>query len=409
MATITRAATANKTGRPGQFHYSEYRRAREHRALVRRDRLGRVLPRSLAKSVPVALLVSLVLAFGVDLPGGFAFGIFVLIVAGWSAVIVLSAFGGDSEIETLRLSAEAERKTARALARLRRHGWVVMHDMRVPSADAVVGHLLVGPAGVLILGSEAGKGVVRYTKKIASIDGDPLTGAIERAAFLAEQIKTELRAEVPLVKIPVNAVLVMVEADVLWKDGAVNGVTIINIRSIVDWARGRPRRLNPAEVKQVVAAARTLFPAFIDNRSIEQVTLHRDQWLMLMDTLHTIRERDGDASDLLDRLASLEAQLSRQADGFTRTGIPTGGDEIDGDLSLLDDDSGAYDIGIHTADDTAPPPPRATEPPDGIVSPLRGARRAGAPRPPGGRRSLATVRPEQEPPAPQKGSDSTKG
>src|SRR5262249_3314555 len=163
---------------------------------------------------------------------------------------VLSAFGGDNEIESLRQTAEAERKTARAVARLRRHGWVVMHDMRLPSADAVVGHLLVGPAGVLTLASEPAKGVVRYTKKVASVDGHRLTGAIERAAFLAEQIKSELRAELPLIKIPVSPVLVMVEADVLWKDGAVSGVTILNIRTLVDWARGRPRRLNPAEVKQ---------------------------------------------------------------------------------------------------------------------------------------------------------------
>jgi hypothetical protein len=406
MATITRATTANRTGRPGQYLYSEYRRAREHRALVRRDRLSRVLPRSLAKSVPVALLVCLVLAFGVGLPGGFAFGVLVLIVVGWSAVIVVSAFGGDNEIENLRETAEAERKTARAVSRLRRHGWVVLHDMRVPSADAVVSHLLIGPAGVLTLSSEPGKGVVRYTKKVASLDGDPLTGAIDRAAFLAEQIRTELRAEVPLVKIPVNAVLVMAEADVLWSDGAVNGVTIINIRSIVGWARGRPKRLNPAEVKQVVAAARTLFPAFVDNRATEQVMLHRDQWLMLMDTLHTIRERDGDASDLLDRLASLEAQLSRQADGFSRGALPSGLDDFESDLGVLDDigEADGDETGEHSA-----PAPRADAGADGVVSSLRSAGGRGrARRPGGGRPSLAAVRPEQDPPPPPKGPEGTR-
>ncbi|MBL7495152.1 NERD domain-containing protein [Frankia sp. CNm7] len=404
MATITRPAMKRKTGRPGQYLQSEYRRAREHQALVRRDRLARVLPRSLAKSVPVALLICLVLAFGVSLPGGYAVLVFVLIVGGWSGVIVLSSFGADKEVESLRVSAEAEHKTARAVARLRHRGWVVMHDMLVANADATVGHLLVGPGGVLVLNSEPARGVVRYTKKVASVDGEPLTAAIERAKFLADQIRLDLRAAVPLIKIPVSPVLVMTEADVLWNDGAVDGVTIISIRQLVDWARSRQRRLNPVEVKQVTTTARTLFPAFVDNRSLDQVTMGRDQWLMLMDTLHTIREREGDASGLLDRLATIETQLSRQADGFTRSGLVDGLD----DTESLDELSDEFDD-----EDLVAPAPRSVDvsATDGTTGddaddggpvpslhPLgrtRGRRTRG-----GGRPSLASVRPERETPPP---------
>jgi hypothetical protein len=392
MATITKPATTNtRTGQPGSYLYSEYRRGREHQALVRRDRLGRVLPRSLAKSVPVGLLVCLVLTFGVGLPGGFGFGVFALIVVGWSSVIVVSAFGRDNEIETLRLGAEAERKTARALARLRRAGWTVLHDLEVPSADAVVGHLVIGPAGVLVINSEARKGVVRYTKKIATVDSEPLTAAIERDAFVSSQIKTELQAKVPLIKLSVYPVMVMTEADVLWKDGAVLGVTIINIRRIFDFARDRPRRLNPVEVKEVVAAVRTLFPPFVDNRSLEQVTIGRDQWLMLMETLHAIRDRDGDATDLMDRLATLEAQLSRGGDGFARVGIPPGPDDST-DLEEIPEP--ADDGGLGLPDDH-----------EGTIRSLRPSGRGVPRRRPGGRPSLASVRPEPDPPA--TGTDDT--
>lgn len=392
MATITKPATTNtRTGQPGSYLYSEYRRGREHQALVRRDRLGRVLPRSLAKSVPVGLLVCLVLTFGVGLPGGFGIGVLALIVVGWSSVIVASAFSQDSEIETMRLGAEAERKTARALARLRRAGWTVLHDLEVPSADAVVGHLVIGPAGVLVINSEPRKGVVRYTKKVATVDGEPLTAAIERDAFVGSQIKSELQARVPLIKLSVYPVMVMTEADVLWKDGAVQGVTIINIRRIFDFARDRPRRLNPVEVKEVVAAARVLFPPFVDNRSLDQVTIGRDQWLMLMHTLHAIRERDGDASELMDRLSTLEAQLSRRADGFARVGIPLGSDDST-DIEELPEPA---DLGG----------PDGSEDRDGgIIHALRPTGRARGRRQSGSRRSLASVRPE-DPPA--TGTDDT--
>jgi len=387
MATITRPATANtRTGRPGSYLYSEYRRGREHQALVRRDRLGRVLPRSLAKSVPVALLVFLVLKFGVDASGGLAFAVFALIVVGWSSVIVATAFGRDDEIETLRLGAEAERKTARALARLRRAGWTVLHDLEVPSADAVVGHLAIGPAGVLVINSEARKGVVRYTKKVATVDGEPLTAAIERDAFLGTQIKSELQAKLPLIKLSVYPVMVMTEADVLWKDGAVAGVTIINIRRIFDFARDKPRRLNPVEVKEVVAATKETFPPFVDNRSLEQVTIGRDQWLMLMDTLHAIRERGGDASGLMDRLAALETQLSRRGDGFERVGIPAAPDDLSGIEALPGPD-----------DPGEPGPADGRE--GGIIRSLRPSGRARSRRQPGSRPSLASVRPDQDPPA----------
>jgi hypothetical protein len=377
MATITRpATTTTRTGQPGSYLYSEYRHGREHQALVRRDRLGRVLPRSLAKSVPVGLLVFLVLKFGAGVPGGFAFALFALIVVGWSVAIVVAAFGSDTEIETLRLGAEAERKTARALARLRRAGWTVMHDLEVQTADAVVGHLVIGPAGVLAINSDARKGVVRYSKKVATVDTEPLTAAIERDAFLAAQIKAELQAKLPLIKLSVYAVMVMTEADVLWKDGAVDGVSIINIRRIFDFARDRPRRLNPVEVKEVVATAKDLFPPFVDNRSLEQVTIGRDQWLVLMDTLHTIRERGGDASELMERLATLEAQLSRRADNFRRVGLRAP------DASASD----RPDASVDDEDDRG----------GGTIRSLRPTSR---PRRQPGRPSLASVRPEPDPPA----------
>nr|MDT0667290.1 hypothetical protein [Micromonospora sp. DSM 115978] len=100
------------------------------------------------------------------------------------------------------------------------------------------------------------------------------------------------------------------------------GVTIISIKDVVNLLRKKKTILNPAEVKQVAGAGGRLFPAYSANRLAEHITVDRDQWLSLMDALRTIRERDGDASDLLDRLSQIETDLARQADLTGRSGMP---------------------------------------------------------------------------------------
>jgi Nuclease-related domain len=40
-----------------------------------------------------------------------------------------------------------ERRTARLLAALERHGWVVLHDLALPGSRANLDHLVIGPGG----------------------------------------------------------------------------------------------------------------------------------------------------------------------------------------------------------------------------------------------------------------------
>jgi len=320
MATITRP-TMTRVGRPGQSLQTEYQRARANQALVRRDRLARQIPRTAVRSAVVGLVLALVIAFGVGQPG-IAIAVFFVVFLAWPAGIVATSFGTAPDIELLREGAEAERKTARFIARLRRNGYLILHDRAVPYSEETIGHLLIGPGGVMVLNSDNSKGTLRYTKGGAVCDGESLKPVIDRAAWLGGEVRNQVRAALPMLKIPVSPILVMVEANVLWSDGALDGVTIISIKDVANFIRKKPGRLNPGEVRQVVAAAERLFPAFSANRLADQVTVDRDQWLTLMDALRTIRERDGDASDMLDRLAQIESDLGRQADVSARAGMP---------------------------------------------------------------------------------------
>ena len=377
MATITRP-TMTRVGRPGHSLQTEYLRARENQALVRRDKLSREVPRTAVRSALVGLALALVIGFGLGLPT-VAVVVFLLVFIAWPAGIVIASFGTAPDVESLREGAEAERRTARAIARLRRQGYVILHDRAVPYSEATIGHLLVGPGGVMVLSSDNNKGTVRYKKGGATCDGESLKPPIDRTAWLGGEVRNQIRAALPMLKIPISPILVMVEANVLWSDGALDGVTIISIKDVVNYIRRKPGRLNPGEVQQIVAATERLFPAYSANRLAEQITVGRDQWLTLMDALRTIRERDGDASEMLDRLAQIESDLGRQADLINRTGMPLA---VPGRAGAGEATSGGAD-GPSAAG--MGPVPRL------------GSRAGGRPRP-GARRGriLAAVRPPRE-------------
>ncbi|CUU57783.1 Nuclease-related domain-containing protein [Parafrankia irregularis] len=349
--------------------------------MVRRDRIARDVPRAAIRAAIVGLGLGLVIGFGLGLPS-LGVTVFVALLVIWPGGMALAAFGASPDVETLREAAEAERKTAHAISRLRRRGYVILHDRAVPYSEATIGHLLVGPGGVMILGSDTNKGVVRYTKGGAVVDGESLKPAIDKTAWLGGEVRNQIRAALPMLKFPTYPILVMVEASVLWKDGALEGVTVLNVKDVVDYIRHKPGRLNPGQVQQVVAAAQRLFPPYSSNRLAEEIVVDRDQWLTLMDALRTIQENGGDASGMLDRLAQIEADLGRQADLVERRGLRRA-------RSGSDEPTAGFGTGA-TTDSVVPPGSTGS----GLapLAPNAPAVRPGARR---GRRILASVQPER--------------
>lgn len=315
-------------GRPGYSTWTEYKRAREQQAILRRDKLRRRLPRAALQAIPVGFLISAILALGAHAPSGIAVVAFIVVAAGWPLLVMLRAYDPDADIESLREHAEAERTTAKTITRLKRHGYVVLHDRCILGSEETIGHLVIGPGGVFVMSSEAGKGIVRYSKDGVTRDGNPLRSIIERTAWFGGEVRSQLRGAMPMTKVPVAPVLVMTEADVLWSDGAVDDVTIISLKDVNSYIRHRPLRINPLDVNKVVAASERLFPPYTANRLATDITVDRDHWIALMDALRTIRERDGDARGVLDRLAQIEQDLALQADPEGRPGL-TARDQVD--------------------------------------------------------------------------------
>ena len=95
-------------------------------------------------------------------------------VVGWWLRLHVS-----SETRAWRRGARGERRTARALHKLVRAGWTVLHDVAIPDSRANGDHLLIGPPGVFLVDSKAWHGsITQAIDGQAWHNGHPLDQAI---------------------------------------------------------------------------------------------------------------------------------------------------------------------------------------------------------------------------------------
>jgi hypothetical protein len=138
-------------GTPGGSALAMYRRERARE----RTAWARTLPWRAAVVLAVAAGAALVAATaelgGQALSAGLAAGV----VVGWRL-----RFRVSRDTRAWRDGARGERATARMLRRLTRHGAVVFHDVAIPGTPANADHVVIGPAGVVLVDSK------RYTGRV---------------------------------------------------------------------------------------------------------------------------------------------------------------------------------------------------------------------------------------------------
>ena len=86
-------------------------------------------------------------------PAGAAAGRAVAVAVGWGL-----RFRPSPDAVAWRRGAAGERRTARLLAPLERHGWAILHDLAVPGSRANLDHLVIGPGGVFVIDSKQYRG-----------------------------------------------------------------------------------------------------------------------------------------------------------------------------------------------------------------------------------------------------------
>ena len=132
---------------------------------------------------------------------GLVLGVLAAVAAGWGL-----RFRPSPDAIAWRRGAAGERRTARLLGPLERHGWAVLHDLAVPGSRANIDHLVIGPGGVFVIDSKQYRGRLQLDPSGRLWHGRyPLAPTLRAVSFEADQA-AQVLPDPGVVVVPIVAV-----------------------------------------------------------------------------------------------------------------------------------------------------------------------------------------------------------
>jgi Nuclease-related domain len=175
------------------------------------------------------------------------------VAAGWGL-----RFRSSRDAVAWRRGAAGERRTARLLDPLERHGWVVLHDLAVPDSRANLDHLVIGAGGVFVIDSKHYRGRLQFDLTGRLWHGRfPLAPSVQAVSFEADQA-AQVLTDPDVVVVPVMAVH---GAQVPWGKVVMDGVPVVPARRLPSMLRQLPPVLGPERVAWLADQARVRFHA----------------------------------------------------------------------------------------------------------------------------------------------------
>jgi hypothetical protein len=238
-------------GTPGASAMAHYQQARASAWAA----FARTLPWRLAAVVAAgALAGTLAHAIGPRLAGPAA----ALAASALAAGLVgwWLRFRASRETAAWRCGARGERRTARALRKLVRAGWTVLHDVAVPGSRANGDHLLIGPPGVFLVDSKAWHGTITQALDgSAWHNGYPLDQTLATVRWEAQQLAGAIGA-------PVLPMLCVHDTQIPWGEVYVDNVPVLTPSKLVALLRSLPAHVDDIGVMLLAEHARhQLHPA----------------------------------------------------------------------------------------------------------------------------------------------------
>src|SRR5512133_3715156 len=171
-------------------------------------------------------------------------------VAGWAL-----RFRPSPDATAWQRGAAGERRTARLLDALERHGWAILHDLAVPGSRANIDHLAIGPGGVFVIDSKQYRGRLQLDPSGRLWHGRyPLAPTLRAVGFEADQAAQVLTD--PGVVLPIVAVH---GTQVPWGKVVMDGVPVVPARRLPSMLRQLPAVLGPERVASLANQARVRF------------------------------------------------------------------------------------------------------------------------------------------------------
>jgi hypothetical protein len=171
--------------------------------------------------------------------------------AGWGL-----RFRPSPDAVAWRRGAAGERRTARLLGPLERHGWAILHDLAVPGSGANIDHLVIGPGGVFMIDSKQYRGRLQLdpTGRLWH-GGYPLAPTLRAVDFEADRA-AQVLVNPDVVVVPIVAVH---GAQVPWGKVVTQGVPVVAAKRLPSMLRALPAVLGPERVAALADQARVRF------------------------------------------------------------------------------------------------------------------------------------------------------
>jgi hypothetical protein len=179
---------------------------------------------------------------------GLVLGVLGATAAGWGL-----RFRPSPEAVAWQRGAAGERRTARLLAPLERHGWAVLHDLAVPGSRANIDHLVIGPGGVFVIDSKQYRGRLQLDPTGRLWHGRyPLGPALRAVSFEADQAAQVL----PDPGVVVRPIMAIHGAQVPWGKVLMDGAPIVPAKRLPSMLLALPTVLGPERVAELANEAR---------------------------------------------------------------------------------------------------------------------------------------------------------
>jgi hypothetical protein len=173
--------------------------------------------------------------------------------AGWGL-----RFRPSPDAVAWRRGAAGERRTARLLSHLERHGWAVLHDLALPRSQANIDHLVIGPGGVFTIDSKQYRGRLQLDPAGRLWHGRySLAPALRAVSFEADQAAQVL----PDPGVAVVPVVAVHGSQVPWGKVVSDGVPVLAATRLPSLLLALPAVLGPERVAALADQARVRFHA----------------------------------------------------------------------------------------------------------------------------------------------------
>jgi hypothetical protein len=162
-----------------------------------------------------------------------------------------------------RAKAEAERATAKVLTRAERDGYRVLHDRHTEPDDVGVEHLVVGPTGLYVLGTENWGALKERVQVFAGqlwIGRDSQEDLLARVRRRADRVAREVSRSLAG-PVPVRPMIVVHGKQVEGAPRVVGGVTVVESSQVLRYLSRPEPTWEYEQVQRVAAVAERVLPA----------------------------------------------------------------------------------------------------------------------------------------------------